>query len=264
MARTRAQRKVAAKKVAAKKDSGEAARQVANTYELVEQIMIHLCDLEPVEIIRMEAVSKTFQHVLRRSKTIPPSLQIPRVKDLSRRFNVTTIYADGLPPIFLHFDITGRRVLVPDKPEISLLATIDQNELRDEKWRTGGMWRSWPVLQPNTTQISRVSVSGLGAFSPAGMSTGKYDVSLKHTSETAISLGQLGDMAYELQDLSGDFTNVQFDFAIDEAGDSTPWRSDLRSYDHIARGQKVILPEYGKAMAMARAMKELWKGNDAA
>ena len=96
MARTRAQCKAEAKegsgpaihpvtntdsaviaKQPAKMTDNLAAKQVAETYELVEQILIHLCQLEPIEVIKAEAISKTFQHVLRRSNNVRLIVPIP-------------------------------------------------------------------------------------------------------------------------------------------------------------------------------------------
>ena len=148
-------------------------------------------------------------------------------------------------------------------PEILLHVRIDEDELATSKWRTGGMWRSWLVLRSTTKYISRIDVEGQGAWNPKGVTQrGEYSSTLKYTSKTPLTLGLLVDIAYELDDLSEDYTDVQFELAIDDDGNARPWLLKHRGYDPAAldfEDREERLLDYHKTMKAARALKEAWK-----
>lgn len=96
---------------------------------------------------------------------------------------------------------------------------------------------------------------GKGSFNKGGITLGGEDeVMLKHDCDTPITLGILVDIVYELADISGDKTEVEFEIALDEEGNPNPWPQD---HSPNADGEKDPVPEYHKAMVAAHPLKEV-------
>ncbi|KAK4631073.1 hypothetical protein CLAFUW4_02352 [Fulvia fulva] len=251
------------------RDSGAAAREVANTYELVEQILLGLRDWSQQYVNEAEMVSKTFQHVLKRSSSLRTRLEIPSEDDLRTRATGKDDFGDRyirrrfapLPEIFTELEIT-RSDPSSHFPELAIFASVPHFRMTDNKWRRPGSWRSWLFLRGSTKYIQSVHASGNGRWKPHGESKGGWwDMDFSYRSATGITLGDLVDIAYELKDFSEGLVTVDFDVAVDEQGVGKRHATfaddfvDSDEEDAVDGQVPVEFPDYHEVMQAAHMLK---------
>ncbi|KAK4631855.1 hypothetical protein CLAFUW4_02355 [Fulvia fulva] len=231
--------------------TSEASTQVANTYELVENILIQLREISPASVVKSQAVSKTFQHVYARSHQLQTCL--PMHSSVDSRGSERGLKIEPLPKIFADTCVAWPEPFGAGW-EYKLAFEIDSQELASGRWREGGSWRPWLVCRSSTTTIKAV-VDGIGEHNPGGVTTnGGYDISLNLDCKTGITFGQLVDAAHELADLDGKAPYLQVDFKVMTDHEGRPVSKEAFSL----KGRRSI--GFRKAMDSAWQIKKLWDG----
>ena len=82
-----------------------------------------------------------------------------------------------------------------------------------------------------------------------------------YRSETAITLGDLVDLAYELRDFCGGVVTVEFDVAVDEEGVGKRHWSFAEKLVYGEGEVPVEFPEWHEVMEATWRLKRVWKGD---
>lgn len=234
-------------------DMTKASQQVANTYELLEAVLLQL---PPQDLIRAQAVSKSFAALITRSPRLQRNLRMecPGQNPLEPEYLPLRKF---LPPVF--HSITIRRTW-GESGRLDLIAVLD---LRYLSTLRGGSYEKLLLYRPETTSIV-LSPPTYSHWRHTNNMHAKNHLKL-HSSSGGLTLGDLVAFAKKLEELEPHkkdtgWGQLELEIMTDEDGSTektAAFYSSARDFDgYVQTCHRIINDALTKMIEMVQRCQE--------